>query len=119
MKVGQDPFFPSGAERLQLRFSLKETPSSSHLTRNLPCSLSKDEGGVSICPTAGYLLPVRSHPRQQLCFSPPPDDRGQTDPICPQTFLSPIRCGQSPTPSPFRKLLERGEGANGHLFSNL
>lgn len=65
---------------------------------------------MSICPTAGYLLLVRSHPRQQLCFSPHPDDRGQTDPICPQTFLSLITCGQSPTLSPFRKLLERGRG---------
>lgn len=109
MKVGQDPFFPSGAERLQLPSSLR-APSSSHLTRDLPCSLSPDEGEVSICPTAGYLLLVRSYPRQQLCFSPHPDDRGQTDPICPQTFLSLITCGQSPTLSPFRKLLETGRG---------
>lgn len=65
---------------------------------------------MSICPTAGYLLLVRSYPRQQLCFSPHPDDRGQTDPICPQTFLSLITCGQSPTLSPFRKLLETGRG---------
>lgn len=57
-----------------------------------------------------------------VLLSPPnpcPDDRGQADPVCPQTFLSAIRWGQSPTPLPFRKLLERGRRGKWSSFQQL
>lgn len=87
---------------------LKETPPlTPHLITGQPGSWRKGWGEANMPQQLGAPFFARSHCKQQLCFSPYPDDRGQADPICPQTFHNPIRCGQSPTAPPFSRLLQR------------